>query len=92
MVRVASLKDQVHAGYEKPDIAGLTPEEQLAQKSAQETHELVRVQYNTFSRSVLPAAGKGGAAPGHGITEKSVRMTRQSLWTGTLRITLPILC
>lgn len=24
MVRVASLKDQVHAGYEKTDIAGLT--------------------------------------------------------------------
>ena len=25
MVRVASLKDQVHAGYEKTDIAGMGP-------------------------------------------------------------------
>ena len=25
MVRVASLKDQVHAGYEKTDIAGMSP-------------------------------------------------------------------
>ena len=29
MVRVASLKDMVHAKYTKPDIAGLTPQEQL---------------------------------------------------------------
>lgn len=29
MVRVASLKDMVHAGYTKPDIAGMTPMEQL---------------------------------------------------------------
>ena len=29
MVRVASLKDMVNAGYEKPDIAGLTPKQQL---------------------------------------------------------------
>ena len=29
MVRVASLKDQVHAGYKKKDIAGMSSEEQL---------------------------------------------------------------
>ena len=29
MVRVASLKDMVHAGYSKPDIAGMRPMEQL---------------------------------------------------------------
>ena len=29
MIRVASLKDMVHARYTKPDIAGLKPEEQL---------------------------------------------------------------
>ncbi|MDO4274684.1 MAG: RNA degradosome polyphosphate kinase [Eubacteriales bacterium] len=59
MVRVASLKDQVHAGYEKPDIAGMTPREQLKEISAQ-THELVHVQYNTFNRSLLPAMEKVG--------------------------------
>lgn len=59
MVRVASLKDQVHAGYEKPDIAGLTPKAQLKEISEQ-THELVHVQYNTFNRSLLPALEKAG--------------------------------
>ena len=29
MVRVASLKDMVHAGYKKKDIAGMTAAEQL---------------------------------------------------------------
>lgn len=65
MVRVASLKDQVHAGYEKTDIAGLTPKEQLGEISKQ-THELVHVQYNTFNRSLLPALEKAGL---HLITE-----------------------
>lgn len=59
MVRVASLKDQVHANYTKPDIAGLTPKDQLREISEQ-THELVRAQYSTFNRSVLPALGKVG--------------------------------
>lgn len=30
MIRVASLKDMVHAGYTKKDIAGMTAGEQLA--------------------------------------------------------------
>ena len=59
MVRVASLKDQVHAGYMKKDIAGMSSEEQLKEISSQ-THELVRVQYSTFNRSVLPALEKVG--------------------------------
>ena len=59
MVRVASLKDQVHADYEKKDIAGMTPKEQLKEISAQ-THELVNVQYNTLNRSLLPALEKAG--------------------------------
>ena len=57
MVRVASLKDQVHAGYKKKDIAGMSSEEQLREISKQ-THELVKVQYSTFNRSVLPALEK----------------------------------
>ncbi len=59
MVRVASLKDQVHAGYEKTDIAGMTPKEQLLEISNQ-THELVQAQYNTLNRSLLPALSKAG--------------------------------
>lgn len=33
MVRIASLKDMVNAGYQKKDIAGMTAQEQLDRKS-----------------------------------------------------------
>ena len=59
MVRVASLKDMVHAGYKKPDIAGMTAQEQLDKISIR-THELVVQQYNTYNRSLLPALRNNG--------------------------------
>ena len=59
MVRVASLKDMVHAGYSKPDIAGMNPEEQLKAIS-EKTHELVGLQYSTYSRSLVPALRQNG--------------------------------
>ncbi|EXG84829.1 polyphosphate kinase 1 [Clostridium sp. ASBs410] len=59
MVRVASLKDMVHAKYTKPDIAGLKPSEQL-EKISVRTHELVALQYSTYNRSLLPALKQNG--------------------------------
>ena len=59
MVRVASLKDMVHAKYTKPDIAGLKPIEQL-EKISGRTHELVALQYSTYNRSLLPALKQNG--------------------------------
>ena len=59
MIRVASLKDMVHAKYTKKDIAGLTPKEQLEIISTG-THELVEKQYNTYNRSFLPALKHNG--------------------------------
>ena len=59
MVRVASLKDQVHARYKKTDIAGLRAEEQLALIS-EKTHRLVELQYSTYGRSLLPALKQQG--------------------------------
>lgn len=53
MVRVASLKDMVHADYRKRDIAGMTASEQLAQINIK-TRELVDSQYNTYNRSLVP--------------------------------------
>ena len=50
MVRVASLKDQVHANYTKKDLSGMDAKEQLAGISKR-THELVQLQYNTYNRS-----------------------------------------
>ncbi len=53
MVRVASLKDMVNAGYDKPDIAGMKPQQQL--KALNEvTHELVEQQYSVYNKSLLP--------------------------------------
>jgi polyphosphate kinase len=59
MVRVASLKDMVHAKYTKPDIAGLKPPEQL-EKISERTHELVALQYSTYNRSLLPTLKQNG--------------------------------
>ncbi len=59
MVRVASLKDQVHAGYNKKDIAGQTPTEQIEKINAK-AHKLVTTQYNTWNRSLLPALRDAG--------------------------------
>lgn len=59
MIRVASLKDQVHAKYTKVDIAGMTPKEQLKEISVR-THELVHQQYTTYNRSLVPALHKIG--------------------------------
>ena len=57
MIRVASLKDMVNAGYSKKDIAGLTPKQQLEAIGAKE-HEFVNQQYSTLNRSLLPLLEK----------------------------------
>lgn len=54
MIRVASLKDMVHTSYTKPDLAGMTPKEQLKEISARQ-HEVMQVQYSTYNRSLVPA-------------------------------------
>lgn len=59
MVRVASLKDMVHAEYKKPDIAGMTPEEQLS-AIGEELHGFVNLQYSTYNRSILPLLEQEG--------------------------------
>lgn len=53
MVRVASLKDMVHAKYKKTDIAGMTAQEQLDAMN-KDTRELVELQYSTYNRSLVP--------------------------------------
>ena len=53
MVRVASLRDMVHADYRKCDIAGMAPKEQLAAINTH-TRELVNLQYQTYNRSLVP--------------------------------------
>ncbi len=72
MIRVASLKDMVHAKYTKPDIAGMTPKEQLKELSTV-TKELVETQYNTYNRSLLPALKKVGLH----VVEKHEDLTKE---------------
>ncbi|SFH62373.1 polyphosphate kinase [Pseudobutyrivibrio sp. OR37] len=59
MVRVASLKDMEHAGYTKPDIAGMTPTEQLICIN-EKTRELVDLQYNIFGKHLNPILKENG--------------------------------
>lgn len=51
MIRVASLKDMVNAGYTKTDIAGMTAREQLA-KIDVATHKIVGEQYDVYKELV----------------------------------------
>ena len=59
MVRVASLKDMVHANYKKKDIAGMTATEQLLAIN-EATRKLVDVQYSTYNRLLAPQLNKEG--------------------------------
>lgn len=58
MVRVAGLKDQVKAGFNKPENkAGLTPKQQLSEIS-KKTHKLVEVQNDTLMNVIAPELNK----------------------------------
>lgn len=72
MVRVASLKDMVNAGYTKTDIAGMTPTEQL-QALNQVTHELVEQQYATYNRSIIPQLPANGLK----VIERHEKLTQK---------------
>ena len=71
MVRVASLKDMVNAGYTKKDIAGMSPTEQLAAVNTA-THELVGMQYNTYNKSLIPLLAQNGLL----VVEKHEELTK----------------
>ena len=59
MIRVASLKDMVNAKYQKPDISGMKPAEQL-EKLNEVIHQLVELQYSTYNRSLVPQLAQNG--------------------------------
>ena len=59
MVRVASLKDMVNAGYTKRDIAGMTAAEQLAALD-ERTHAFVKRQYKIYNDELVPALAREG--------------------------------
>ncbi len=59
MVRVASLKDMVNAGYTKKDIAGMTAREQL-EALDERTHVFVKRQYAIYNNELVPALDNQG--------------------------------
>lgn len=59
MIRVASLKDLLNAGYDRPDPSGLSPLQQLQAISGR-THQMVVRQYSTYNRALLPGLEKQG--------------------------------
>lgn len=59
MVRVASLKDMVNAGYKKKDISGMTAHRQLVEINLR-MHEFVNKQYSTYNRSLVSQLRKNG--------------------------------
>ena len=60
MVRVATIKDMVHAGVTKPDLAGMTPEQQLSEIE-KKAHAFMEKQYSTLQRTLLPLLSQEGA-------------------------------
>lgn len=59
MIRVASLKDMAHVGYEGTDPSGMNVPAQLAAIS-NKTHKLVRKQYSTYNRVLFGELLKAG--------------------------------
>ena len=57
MVRVASLKDMVNAGYNKSDFSGMTPSQQLS-AIHEIAHDFYHKQYTTWNRSLIPLLKK----------------------------------
>ncbi|SHJ35885.1 polyphosphate kinase [Dethiosulfatibacter aminovorans DSM 17477] len=59
MVRVAGIKQQLAAKYNKRDIAGMTPKEQL-EAIYEETQKMMKKMYNCLNKSILPKLEQEG--------------------------------
>ena len=59
MVRVAGLKNALAEGDASPDLAGLTPAQQL-QRIAERVHAMVDALYEVIHREIFPALGERG--------------------------------
>ncbi len=74
MVRVASLKDMINAGYKKPDIAGMTATEQL-EKVLEAVHSFVDKQYDIYNSALVPKLLENGLeiTDGSDLHEKDLK-------------------
>jgi polyphosphate kinase len=75
MVRVAALKEALAEGDTAPDVAGMTPAQQL-QKISERAHAMVDELYATLTGEILPPLGERGLRPVRpGDLEPSARAT-----------------
>lgn len=59
MIRVASIWDQIDAGYEKCDCAGLTPKEQIS-AITRRVRVMMEQMYEILRRQILPELARNG--------------------------------
>ncbi len=59
MIRVASIWDQIDAGYVRPDAAGMTPRQQIAAITAR-VRVMVRRMYEVLHKELLPLLQSAG--------------------------------
>lgn len=59
MIRVASIWDQIDAGYDRPDAAGMTPRQQIAAITAR-VRVMVRRMYEVLHKEILPGLQAAG--------------------------------
>lgn len=91
MVRIASLKDMVNAGYEKKDIAGMTPQEQLDALN-EKTHAFCEKQYTTYNRSLLPKLSEAGLeiVSFEGLSEKEEEFLEEYFYKNVYPVLTPM--
>ncbi|HHQ68904.1 MAG TPA: RNA degradosome polyphosphate kinase, partial [Halothiobacillaceae bacterium] len=68
-VRLGSVIQQIRAGIERADDSGLTPVRQR-ELILQQAHELVRDQYETLNKDIIPA-----------LAEQGIHFLRRTHWT-----------
>jgi len=59
MIRVASIWDQIDAGYDKPDAAGMTPRQQIAAITARVRVMVMRM-YEVLHKELMPLLQSAG--------------------------------
>jgi len=91
MVRVASLKDMVHAGYKKKDIAGMGPKEQLSAINPI-THELVSSQYSVYKQLSSQLSQNGlTIVQGHeNLTKQQAGFADEYFWENVYPVLTPM--
>jgi polyphosphate kinase len=91
MIRVASIRDQVRAGWKLPDPSGLKPREQLRQ-IALSTRLMVQEQYRVWAEELLPGLKEAGLSFLHwtDLSEEQVKWAERFFDSDILPVLTPV--